>query len=73
MTQTNPMRVLEAGEVFVEESRVETFYVCASATFEKSGDITAADQMSLMETSGSLSFWEDPKEDLYDDTDGEPV
>jgi hypothetical protein len=36
-------------------------------------DPSAAQRMRLIEASGTVSFWDDPEEDVYDPEDGEPV
>ncbi len=36
-------------------------------------DPTAEQRMRLIELSGALGFWDDPREDIYTLEDGEPV
>jgi len=36
-------------------------------------DPTAEQRMRLIEVSGALDFWDDPREDIYTPEDGEPV
>ena len=36
-------------------------------------DPTAEQQMRLIEVSGALDFWDDPREDVYTLDDGEPL
>lgn len=36
-------------------------------------DPTPEQRMAIVEASGSLSFWDEPEEDIYSDDDGQPV
>lgn len=36
-------------------------------------DPSPEQHMAMIEASGTLSFWDQPEEDIYSDDDGEPV
>jgi hypothetical protein len=36
-------------------------------------DVSTAEQMTIVEASGTLGFWSDPLEDRYSHDDGKPV
>jgi hypothetical protein len=50
-----------------------TMYETPSTVIVSPPDATTADQMSIIEVSGSLSFWGAPEEDRYTHDDGKPV
>jgi hypothetical protein len=50
-----------------------TMYRTPSTVIVSPPDATTADQMSIVEVSGSLSFWSAPEEDRYSHDDGKPI
>jgi len=55
------------------DDQVETVYDAVTGRVVYPSDVTIFDQMNLVETSGTLDFWNDPEEDIYDETDGNDV
>lgn len=56
-----------------DELRTETIYLRASSTIIHPPDATIQDQMNIVEASGTLEFWNDSSEDVYDENDGDAV
>ncbi len=56
--------------VSVEDTQLqtETVYIRLFATFSYPEDATTEDQMRLVESGGTLDFWNDPGEGIYDET-----
>ena len=56
-----------------DELQTQTLYVRPSRTFSDPADVTISDLMNVIEVSGTLDFWNDPQEDIYDESDGYAV
>jgi len=70
MTRTSELLNFPVGaSVEDAELQTETMYsrLC-STIITNPADATTDDQMKLVESSGVLDFWNDPAEDIYDDT-----
>lgn len=55
------------------ELRTKTSYVRASAFYFDPPDLTTFEIMKAIEASGTLDFWNDPEEDIYDEQDGDAI
>jgi hypothetical protein len=64
------MTLIPSASVNAEELGTQTVYERRSETICQSEDVSTADQMGIVERSGTLEFWEDPAEDVYDPDDG---
>lgn len=40
---------------------------------ERADEVSALQRIKIVEASGTLDFWDDPKEDVYTHDDGHPV
>jgi hypothetical protein len=56
-----------------DELQTETVYQRACKTIMQPSDVDIQDQMNIVEASGTLDFWDDPAEDVYDESDGDAV
>ena len=56
-----------------DELQTETIYMRTSSTIIHPSEATTQDQMNIVEASGSLEFWNDSSEDVYDENDGDAV
>jgi len=66
-----PMTMIPSASVSAEELGTQTVYERRSEIISQTEDASTADQMGIVERSGTLEFWEDPAEDIYDPDDGE--
>jgi hypothetical protein len=57
--------VVDASRLTTEPG-TRTVYILAD-------DPTSEERHKLLETSGTLDFWNDPAEDVYSEDDGEPI
>lgn len=67
ITFTEPATLIE------NELRTKTSYVRASAFYSDLPDLTTFEIMKAIEASGTLDFWNDPEEDIYDEQDGDAI
>ena len=56
-----------------DELQTETVYSRACKTIMHPSDVSIQDQMNVVEASGTLDFWDDSAEDVYDESDGDAV
>ena len=56
-----------------DELQTETVYRGVCKTIMHPSDVNIQDQMNIVEASGTLDFWNDPAEDVYDESDGDAV
>lgn len=56
-----------------EDLKTQTVHHGPQKTIQFPEDIKTIDQMSVIEASGSLDFWDDPDEDKYQESDGDAV
>ena len=56
-----------------EELKTQTLYCRAVRTITYPADATTEDQMSVIEASGALDFWNDPAEDIYSEKHGDAI
>ncbi len=75
MQKTADSRLEFLPEVLVQddEFQTETVYPRACRTITHPSDVNIQDQMNVVEASGTLDFWDDPAEDVYDESDGDAV
>lgn len=72
-TKADELRFLPSITLLDDELGSETSYQRAVSTIVHPLDATVQDQMNIVEASGSLSFWDDPAEDIYNENDGDAV
>ncbi|MCP4593297.1 MAG: hypothetical protein GY842_21380 [bacterium] len=72
-TDVGQITFLDSASVTKAELETLTFYRAVSARIPTPPDATTLDQMNIVEVSGALDFWNDPQEDVYDETDGDAV
>ncbi|MDO8631408.1 MAG: hypothetical protein Q7R41_13045 [Phycisphaerales bacterium] len=63
----------EPGTVTESELRTRTSYVRAISFYSDPPDLTTTEIMQAIEASGTLDFWNDPEEDIYNEQDGNDV
>lgn len=74
MTATkNSLRVLPSIEVQDSDFETETTYSRVYRTICSPSDVSAEDQMHIVEASGTLGFWNDPSEDIYSGNDDDAI
>jgi hypothetical protein len=56
-----------------DEVQTEPIYPRACKTIMHPSDVDIQDQMNVVEASGTLDFWNDPAEDVYDESNGDAV
>ncbi len=56
-----------------DEFQTETIYDRLASTISSPAGPTTRDQMNIVEASGTLDFWADPSENIYDEGDGVAV
>ena len=72
-TADSRLQFLRPRLVQDDELQTETVYLRACQTIMHPSDANIQDQMNVVEASGTLDFWDDPAEDVYDESDGDAV
>lgn len=67
---SSQISLLENVEVTEKECETQTTYSRTVSDFNTPSDVTTDDTMSAIEASGTLDFWNDPTEDIYDEQAG---
>jgi hypothetical protein len=74
MTMTeNRLTFNEPVDATDEDFTTETVYSRVSSTICYPSDASTEDQMNVVESSGTLEFWDDPSEDVYTESDGDAI
>lgn len=69
--QNSSLSLLE--HVTAEEYQTQTTYSRTLTELHVPSDVTTDDAMSAVEASGTLDFWNEPEEDIYDESDGNVI
>lgn len=72
-TVENNITFEKPGTVTESELKTRTSYVRAVAFYSDPPDLTTDEMMQAIEASGTLDFWNDPEEDIYNKQDGNDV
>lgn len=73
MTLANPIIFSGGIRIVDNEYDTETYPTEFVGRIVTPSDATTEEQMSIVEASGTLSFWEEPEENCYDESDGDAV
>ena len=65
--------ILHLKPQIIAEDEPETIVLNRLITVSAPSDPTPNQMMRIVETSGTLDFWEDPAEDIYSSEDGQPL
>lgn len=72
MSVTEPLNMRLPPAVMEEEFQTQTVYMSYTRVVHSPpDDASTADQMNVVEASGTLDFWNDPEEDIYTGNDGD--
>lgn len=71
MTAAEKLNVVMPAAVTDDELQTQTVYVSYTGFVSSPPDASTADQMNVVEASGTLDFWDDPEEDGYTGNDGD--
>lgn len=73
MQEDKELELPKPVSVTREDFETETAYFRVQATISHPSDASTDDNMSIIEASGTLEFWDHPEEDVYSEKDGDAV